>query len=82
MGLKEFMKKLTFKKLLAGEFDKSKSLDGQLRNMMEHFGWVTQPLGPDELVKMRPVVLEGYFYEGSSEWNKDIRQALKNLGRF
>lgn len=76
------MRKLIFKKLLAGEFDKSKNLDGQLRNMMEHFGWMTQRYTPDELVKIRPMILEGYFYEGSSEWIKDIKLALKELGRI
>lgn len=76
-------KQETFRRLLAGEYDDARHVtiktDKKLLLKMRKFGWwpYSSPLSKD-----KPDVgpLETHK-EGSAEWRKDIKQALRALKR-
>lgn len=77
-------KQETFRRLLAGEYDDGRYVildeDEELLLEMRSFGWwpFSRPLS-----KHNPGAgLRPNYKEGSKEWKKDIRFALKNLGRL
>lgn len=74
-------KQETFRRLLAGEYDDAHyvmvSNDLELLEQMREYGWFAYS---------RPLVkwsknLNDHQYEGSPEWRKDIKQALRALQR-
>lgn len=77
------MKKLTFKRLLAGEYDDARhvtlKVDEKLLKEMRSIGWwpYSRPLYKNNRGIGRPD-----YMEGSTEWKKDIRIALTNLSRM
>jgi len=77
-------KQETFRRLLAGEYDDARHVtlkkDQELLDEMRSFGWwpYSSPLSKENPGSGHRL----NFSEGSAEWKKDIRLALKNLDRI
>ena len=75
-------KQETFRRLLAGEYDDARHVmidcDLELLEQMRSYGWFAYSR---PLVKWNKNV-ENHQYEGSAEWNIDIRRALEALQRI
>lgn len=78
-------KQETFRRLLAGEYDDARHVtlkeDEKLLLEMRRIGWwpYSRPLVKDD---SGGGPFRSHRGEGSAEWKKDIRIALKNLGRI
>lgn len=79
-------KQETFRRLLAGEYDDARhvtvGIDLDLLEQMRLYGWwpYSRPLLKDDDSGEGPFRI--HHREGSAEWKKDIRCALKNLDRI
>ena len=77
------MRRLTFKRLLAGEYDDGRHVtlkeDKELLSEMRSIGWwpFSRPLSKHN---PGPGIRENHK-EGSQEWRKDIRICLEKLNR-
>lgn len=79
-------KQETFKKLLSNHYKSITDLDEELWTTMKKTFWWSLTLTNDDKDAAFKSVSGNFYvkniYENSSEWHKDIRACLKELGRL